>query len=123
MQEHGHELARPHVVDEIRRTGARHAVFYDLNLIANRAYAAELFEALEPLRIQWFGLASTLVDEDLADKVRKMDDVVDSFHRNIYDIVESNIREDITRLALALDRNAEMIAAAQRGFQQAGLHG
>ena len=30
-------------------------------------------------------------------------------------------REDISRLALALDRNAEMIAAAQRGFQQAGL--
>ncbi len=41
-----------HVIDEIRRTGARHAVFYDLNLIANRAYAAELFEAIEPLRIK-----------------------------------------------------------------------
>lgn len=60
-----------HVIDELRRTRARHAVFYDLNLIANRAYAAELFSALEPLRIRWFGLASTLLDEGLVERMAR----------------------------------------------------
>jgi radical SAM superfamily enzyme YgiQ (UPF0313 family) len=52
------------VVDEIRRTGARKAIFVDLNLIADRAYAAALFEALIPLRIEWYGLATTLLAAD-----------------------------------------------------------
>ena len=60
-----------HVIDDLRRTRARHAVFYDLNLIANRAYAAELFEALTPLRLHWFGLASTLLDEDLIERMAR----------------------------------------------------
>ncbi len=52
-----------HVVDEIRRTGARKLIFYDLNLIAARRYAHELFDALIPLNVQWFGLATTLLDD------------------------------------------------------------
>lgn len=57
------------VVDEIRRTGARRAIFVDLNLVADRAYAAALFEALIPLGLQWYGLATTLLarDEPLLD--------------------------------------------------------
>ncbi len=57
------------VVDEIRSTGARRAIFVDLNIIADKAYAAELFEALIPLNIQWGGLATTLLarDEELLD--------------------------------------------------------
>ena len=43
---------------------ARQAIFVDLNLIADRAYALRLFAALEPLRIQWFGLATTLLADD-----------------------------------------------------------
>jgi radical SAM superfamily enzyme YgiQ (UPF0313 family) len=34
-------------------------------LIANRAYARELFTALIPLRLRWFGLATTLLDDDM----------------------------------------------------------
>jgi radical SAM superfamily enzyme YgiQ (UPF0313 family) len=60
-----------HVIDELRRMRARHAVFYDLNLIANRAYACELFEALAPLRLRWFGLASTLLDEELVARMAR----------------------------------------------------
>ena len=57
------------VIDEIRSTGARRAIFVDLNLIADKDYAAELFEALIPLHIQWGGLATSLLarDEKLLD--------------------------------------------------------
>jgi len=57
------------VVDDIRQHGARRAIFVDLNLTADRTYAARLFEALIPLGLQWFGLATTLLagDEELLD--------------------------------------------------------
>src|SRR5215813_10266028 len=35
-----------HVIDDIRRVGKRRIIFIDLNLISDRAYAAELFAAL-----------------------------------------------------------------------------
>jgi radical SAM superfamily enzyme YgiQ (UPF0313 family) len=53
------------IVDDILRMRARHALFIDLNLIAHKDYAARLFEALIPLRISWFGLATTLLCDDL----------------------------------------------------------
>jgi radical SAM superfamily enzyme YgiQ (UPF0313 family) len=53
------------VVEELQRRNARRAIFIDLNLIADRPYAASLFEALIPLRIQWFGLATTLLCDDI----------------------------------------------------------
>lgn len=52
------------VVEDIRRSRARKAIFIDLNIIASRSYAARLFEALIPLRIQWYGLATTLLARD-----------------------------------------------------------
>lgn len=54
------------VVEDIRRTGARKLIFVDLNLIADRAYAVELFEALVPLDVQWFGLSTMLIAHDPA---------------------------------------------------------
>ncbi|NIV18365.1 MAG: radical SAM protein [Woeseiaceae bacterium] len=61
------------VVDEIRATRARRAIFVDLNLVADRDYAAELFEALIPLRLTWGGLATSILarDEDLLDLCAK----------------------------------------------------
>jgi radical SAM superfamily enzyme YgiQ (UPF0313 family) len=53
-----------HVVDDIRRVGKRRIIFIDLNLISDRAYAAELFEALVPLRVRWFGLSTSLIGRD-----------------------------------------------------------
>jgi radical SAM superfamily enzyme YgiQ (UPF0313 family) len=55
-----------HVVEDIRRFGKRRIIFIDLNLISDRAYAAELFTALVPLNIRWFGLATSLIGRDRA---------------------------------------------------------
>jgi len=52
------------VVDEIRSTRARRAIFVDLNLIADRNYAMELFEALTPLNLKWGGLSTSLLARD-----------------------------------------------------------
>jgi radical SAM superfamily enzyme YgiQ (UPF0313 family) len=52
------------VVADIRQKGSRKLIFVDLNLIADRAYAARLFEALIPLRVQWYGLATSLLGDD-----------------------------------------------------------
>jgi len=52
------------VVADIRQHGAKKLIFVDLNLIAHRGYALELFTALIPLRVQWYGLATVLLAED-----------------------------------------------------------
>ncbi len=52
------------VVADVERQGARRAIFVDLNLIADKKYATRLFTALIPLRIQWYGLATTLLGDD-----------------------------------------------------------
>ena len=52
------------VVADIRQHGARKLIFVDLNLIADRDYARQLFTALIPLRIQWYGLATVLLADD-----------------------------------------------------------
>ena len=52
------------VVADIRQHWARKIIFIDLNLIADKAYAARLFEALIPLKVQWFGLSTTLLAKD-----------------------------------------------------------
>ena len=52
------------VVADIRQHWARKIMFVDLNLIADPGHAARLFEALIPLRVQWFGLATTLLIND-----------------------------------------------------------
>ena len=54
------------IVAEIRAKGARRAVFIDLNLIADRCYARRLFKALIPLDLEWYGLATTLLCDDVA---------------------------------------------------------
>jgi radical SAM superfamily enzyme YgiQ (UPF0313 family) len=59
------------VITDIRQMGSRRAIFLDLNLIADLDYAYALFEALIPLGIKWFGLATLLLafDNDLLDLV------------------------------------------------------
>jgi radical SAM superfamily enzyme YgiQ (UPF0313 family) len=53
------------VVADITRHGARKLIFVDLNLIADRGYAQRLFEAMIPLKVQWYGLSTVLLAEDL----------------------------------------------------------
>jgi radical SAM superfamily enzyme YgiQ (UPF0313 family) len=52
------------VVEDIRQVEAKRPMFLDLNLIADPHYAADLFEALIPLRVKWFGLATVLLADD-----------------------------------------------------------
>lgn len=53
-----------HVAEDIRRVGKKKIIFIDLNLISDRAYARELFEALVPLKVKWFGLSTSLIGRD-----------------------------------------------------------
>ncbi len=53
-----------HVVEDVRRTGAKNVIFIDLNLISHPDYAKELFRALIPLRIHWYGLSTTRITRD-----------------------------------------------------------
>ena len=52
------------VIADIRQHGARKFIFIDLNLIADRGYALKLFNALAPLSVQWYGLATVLLTDD-----------------------------------------------------------
>ncbi|MCB9792842.1 MAG: radical SAM protein, partial [Alphaproteobacteria bacterium] len=54
----------PEVIAEIRAQNTRKALFIDLNLIADKRYAKQLFEAMIPLGLSWFGLATVLLDRD-----------------------------------------------------------
>ncbi len=54
-----------HVVEDIRQFGQKRIIFVDLNLISDRNYAAQLFEALIPLKIHWFGLSTSMIGRDL----------------------------------------------------------
>jgi radical SAM superfamily enzyme YgiQ (UPF0313 family) len=61
------------VVADIRQHGARKLIFVDLNLIADREYAMELFKALIPLKLRWYGLSTVLLadDEELLDLAQR----------------------------------------------------
>jgi len=67
----GKPLQKPvaDVVSDLRQMKAKRVIFLDLNLIADIAYAKELFTALVPLKIQWGGLATTTIawDDELLD--------------------------------------------------------
>ncbi|MGB0466939.1 MAG: B12-binding domain-containing radical SAM protein [Pontibacterium sp.] len=51
------------VVDEIRHSGLEYIELHADNLIADREYALELFEALEPLNIKWLAEATINIAE------------------------------------------------------------
>jgi radical SAM superfamily enzyme YgiQ (UPF0313 family) len=52
------------VVEDIRRVGQKRILFIDLNLVADKKYAKELFTALIPLNVRWFGLSTVLIAHD-----------------------------------------------------------
>ena len=73
------------VVEDLKRRGTRRAIFVDLNLIADKGYAERLFTALVPLKIQWYGLATTL----LCDNLKLLDLVAESGCRGLLMGLES----------------------------------
>jgi radical SAM superfamily enzyme YgiQ (UPF0313 family) len=62
------------VISEIEALNSKEILFPDVNLIANRAYAIELFTAMIPLKKSWFGLATSTVGFD--------DEVISVFSRS-----------------------------------------
>jgi radical SAM superfamily enzyme YgiQ (UPF0313 family) len=54
----------PEVISEIKALNSKEILFPDVNLVANRAYAIELFTAMIPLKKMWFGLATSTVGID-----------------------------------------------------------
>ena len=61
------------VVEEIEMLPSRKVLFPDVNLIADRKYAIELFSALIPLKLTWVGLATSSagMDDELIGIFRK----------------------------------------------------
>jgi radical SAM superfamily enzyme YgiQ (UPF0313 family) len=49
------------IVNDIRDVGMRQILFVDLNLISDLEYAKELFQALIPLNVEWFGLSTLMI--------------------------------------------------------------
>jgi radical SAM superfamily enzyme YgiQ (UPF0313 family) len=60
------QLQRPidWVVEDIVQFGQKKIIFVDLNIVSDKTYAKELFEALAPLNIQWYGLSTVLIAHD-----------------------------------------------------------
>ena len=52
------------VIADIKQHWGRKIIFIDLNLISDKEYAARLFEAMIPLKVNWFGLSTTLLGKD-----------------------------------------------------------
>lgn len=52
------------VLEEVERLDSRLLTFPDVNLLADRAYAKELFTALVPLKKRWLGLATSAIGLD-----------------------------------------------------------
>ena len=52
------------ITQHLAQRRPRQLIFLDLNLIADRRYAMELFAALVPLRVRWYGLSTTLIGRD-----------------------------------------------------------
>lgn len=101
------------VVADIRRKGARKLIFVDLNLIADRDYAARLFEALIPLKVQWYGLATVL----MADDPRLMDLAQRSGCKGILMGLESISKENLRDSKKAFnspDHYKELVATLHR---------
>lgn len=94
------------VIAEIRHTGAKKAIFLDLNIIADKRYARQLFDALTPLGIKWFGLSTVLLERDP-------------------DLLERMARSGCSGLLVGLESVVQdsLDASAKRFNQVGGFHG
>ncbi len=63
----------PEIIAEIEALHSREVLFPDVNLIAERAFALELFTAMIPLKKMWFGLVTSTIglDDELIGVFRK----------------------------------------------------
>lgn len=68
-----HKRPVKEVIAEIEALNSKHVLFPDVNLVADRAYALELFRAMIPLKVMWLGLvtSSVGVDKELISVLRQ----------------------------------------------------
>ncbi len=61
------------IVAEIEALNSKEVLFPDVNLIADRAFAVELFKAMIPLKKMWFGLVTSSIgiDDELVSLFKK----------------------------------------------------
>lgn len=52
------------IIDEIKTLKGKLVIFPDVNLISDKEFAKELFEAMIPLKKWWFGLTTTAIGAD-----------------------------------------------------------
>ena len=52
------------IIRDISAMKARKIMFVDLNLVSDPEYAVELFKALTPLGVEWFGLSTVVIAHD-----------------------------------------------------------
>jgi radical SAM superfamily enzyme YgiQ (UPF0313 family) len=91
------------IVDDIQQRKAKKAIFIDLNLISDKHYAARLFEALIPLRLQWYGLSTTI----LCDDIPLLDLAARSGCRGLLMGLESVTQSTVTKAHKAFNNPAE----------------
>ncbi len=58
-----------HIVEDIRRSGARRVLFLDDNIGGVRSYTMQLINALKPLKVSWYGQAAArfILDDEMFD--------------------------------------------------------
>ena len=49
------------IIGDIKNVGKKKIMFVDLNLISDIEYAKELFSAMIPLKVQWYGLTTVMI--------------------------------------------------------------
>lgn len=61
-----YECTRPvdEVVEEVRQLKSKRVLFLDPSPLSNKEYAKRLYEALVPLKIEWYGLATSTITRD-----------------------------------------------------------
>jgi len=109
---HGYQIrTRPveAVLDELRGLG-RHVVFMDDNIIGDRDYALELFEAMAPLKKRWFSQCGI----HLVDDAELLRAAVRSGCGGLFVGLESLSQENLSRWTKGPNRAAEYVRQIRR---------
>lgn len=103
------------VIESIQASGGRTFLFLDDNVIADRAYARELFTRLAPLRIRWVGQSSISFAADRA----LLRSAARSGCYALFVGLESVVPETVSTLAKA--RSPAQSRAAIEAFRETGI--
>jgi radical SAM superfamily enzyme YgiQ (UPF0313 family) len=114
---HGLQRRRPvaQVVEEVAALPRRFFLFVDDNLVADRAWAGELFTALRPLRKHWISQATL----DIADDPELVGLAADAGCIGLFAGLETFSEENLA----AMDKGFNKVAAYRRKIEVLHRHG